>query len=314
MITKIVQIHKLVKLYKGTILLFSICTTCLNAQIPGNRFFYSGSEIVVDVLPGNDIFYSHSYDKGTSIYSLAEVFQTDAEKIIKLNKLNPKLPINDGKIVKVPIQKDKIVVNPNFKTDRHNHLALTYVVKKGESLFKISKSYFGSDVESLKKLNRKASEEIKVNEKLLIGFLLLSEVKKHSSIISPSKIAIKIKPIKTDQILIKEKSELKTKETQKSESLLDETINWTTLNVISMWDKKQVDSPNSYYVLNNEAKIGSNMEIYFPMMKRRLKAKVLGRIPEGMYHDDIGLFVSPAVAKYLGVLDSRFTANIKFEN
>jgi hypothetical protein len=65
--------------------------------------------------------------------------------------------------------------------------------------------------------------------------------------------------------------------------------------------------------LHDEAKVGSILDIYNPMLKTHVKAKVLGKIPLSTYAEDIQIIISPAVAKELGILDARFKVNIKYE-
>jgi hypothetical protein len=55
------------------------------------------------------------------------------------------------------------------------------------------------------------------------------------------------------------------------------------------------------------------MDIYNPMLKSHVKAKVLGKIPSGTYSEEVQLIISTAIARDLGILDSRFKVNIKYE-
>jgi LysM repeat protein len=274
------------------------------SQTNSNRFFSSRDEIVIDILPGNDIFYSHIVDKGSTIYSLARVFQVNTAKVYKLNNLNPELPINEGKTVKLPISSGILVTDYLLPKSKKPYLEVYYVIKKGESLYRVSKTYLDIPVEVIRKLNNKSNNDIQVGEKLLVGYILLDA---SASNIVPNNLVSNIPktqltPVKVADLTIEKDEEIVSPPVQR----------WYSSNVIAQWDKRLSES-KSLYVLHNEAKVGSTMEIYFPMLRSQVKAKVIGAIPEGTYNDDVALFISPSVAKDLGILDSRSMLSIKYE-
>ena len=162
----------------NTIFVLLLMHTYLIGQInQDNPFLSSGIEIVVDVFPENDIFYSHSYRKGISIYNLAEIFQMKADKIFALNHLNSTQPINDGRILKIPLQRDLIISERNKLTKLNKYIPVFYKVKKGETAYRISKNHFGIGNEALLTLNSKKSNDLKTGELLLIGWWPIKDKK-----------------------------------------------------------------------------------------------------------------------------------------
>ena len=296
---------------KSTAFLIFATPILICAQNLSNRFFSSGYEIVVDVLPGNDIFYSHTYDKGISIYSLAEVFQVEPEKVLRINKFNPTQPNNDGKIVKIPVRKDLLITNPSDKRKEIQYLPVYYQVKKGESLYRISRQYFDTDVTSLLSINHKENQDIKVGEKLLVAWWPVRNSKKTEPLkTKPNPVKTTTKGQNKHEVLVPEPK----KETRENLSADDHVpiVKYYLSDVIGMWDRASMES-KSYFVLHDEARPGTMMDVYNPMLKKHIKAKVLGKIPTGTYHDDIAIIISSAIAKDLGILDVRFKVNIKFE-
>nr|MBP6681652.1 hypothetical protein [Saprospiraceae bacterium] len=79
---------------------------------------------------------------------------------------------------------------------------------------------------------------------------------------------------------------------------------------LAVW--KPGSQQSHYYVLHPTAKVGSYMEVTNPMLHRTLTAKVAGNIPPGLYQSQVGLVVSPSVARALGVLDQQFFARWRF--
>jgi LysM repeat protein len=302
---------------KSTLFLLLIGSVVISGQNQSNRFFSSGTEIVVDVLPGNDIYYSHPCDQGINIYNLAEVFQVNAEMLLKENKINPKNPKYDGKIVKIPIKRTTLVTNPNFKQTKHAHIKVRYKVKKGDNLFRISKDYFDTDLEAIKSLNNKKTNDVKIGEELLVGWLLLNDkptktfISKEQGIVKEKMQPKKIEPkTQSEPKVVAEPSKVDKKEVENSDDV--KIIKYYLSDVIGFWDKSTVNT-KSYFVLHNEAKPGTMMDVYNPMLKTHIKAKVLGKIPSGTYAEDIQIIISPSVAKDLRILDGRFKVNIKYE-
>lgn len=293
---------------KSTLIVLLLAYSCsIGQKNPDNLFLPSGFEIVVDVLPGNDIFFSHPYNKGISIYNLAEIFQMKADKIFALNHLNSTQPINDGRIVKIPLKRDLIISERSKLNKLIKYLPVFYKVKKGETAYTICKKYFGLEQTSLLDLNRKKSNDVKAGELLLIGYWPLHDRKltKNPGIKSDLKLELKS---------IDKKLESQIPVLSDSESIKDQTpiIKYYLSDVVGWWDKK-LGGSKSYFVLHNEARPGSMMDIYNPMLKNHIKAKVIGKIPPETYSDEIEIIISPAIAKDLGILDTRYMVNLKYE-
>lgn len=261
---------------------FFFVVACAIAQetrsqsVSNHLFSLPGNEIIVDYLPGNDIIYIHVMDSGTTVYSLARFFQVPLDKVMKINHLHSGSTINLGQTVHIPIPKERITTQYSKKS-----LKVYYNVKKRETLYTISR-VFNTDLPTLLKINNKTTHQIGEGEKILVGYLTMEAYFSGQA--------------KTD--------------TLSTES--DDIITMYYLNdVIGYWDKTRTGF--QLFVLHNEARIGSFMDIYNPMLQRHTKAKVIGRIPPGTYFSDIGIILSPQCAKILGILDSRFKVNIKYE-
>ena len=80
---------------------------------------------------------------------------------------------------------------------------------------------------------------------------------------------------------------------------------------MAIWDRED-NEPLNLYVLHQSAKVNSYMKIINPMIGRVVIAKVIGRLPDNVYGADVKMVVSTAVAKSLGVMDSRFLTEMKF--
>jgi LysM repeat protein len=293
---------------KSTIYLFLLAASIVSGQNnPDNLFLSSGSEIVVDVLPGNDIIYSHPFKKGISIYNLAEVFHLKADNLFAFNKLNPAQPINEGKIVKIPLNKDYLIFEKVKLNKLLKYLPIFYKVNKSETIYRISKQYLGIETSTLLLLNNKNSNDLRVGEMLLIGWWAVPDKNlKRNQTVNNTLSPLIMPSLKNEDV----------GETVKADSLKNinsiPIVKYYLSDVVGWWDKNASGS-KSYYVLHDEARPGSTMDIYNPMFRNHIKAKVIGKIPQDTYGQDIGIIISPAIARDLGILDIRYMVNIKYE-
>ncbi|KXK39846.1 MAG: LysM peptidoglycan-binding domain-containing protein [Saprospiraceae bacterium] len=275
---------------KSTVFLLLLVQLIAVGQIDYNRFFSSGSEIAVDHGPENVIYYSHVYDKHVTIYSLAQFFQVTTDEIFQYNNISPSKPIHAGKIVNVPLQKRKITA---ARPSSGKYYVMKYSVKKGESMYSISQQ-FNTTVAVLQLLNSRNSFEIQKGELITVGFYCMNNTQKttirNGDLPSPLSMDI-----------------------THSESKPDTSITrFYISDVIGFYDKK-APGVRGHYVLYNEARPGTIMDIYNPMLRKSIKAKVLGRIPENTYKSDVEIIITANTAKELGILDSRFKVNVKYE-
>ncbi|MBK9257402.1 MAG: LysM peptidoglycan-binding domain-containing protein [Saprospiraceae bacterium] len=299
------------KYFITTILSIFILIPVVLTQNNINRFFSSGSEIALDVLPGNDIIFSCVFEKGQSIYNLARTFQVDPNLIYKINKINPDMPISEGRIVKVPLDKNKINIHVGQKPWNQPHLKVYYIVKKGETLFRISRVYFNQQISDVKSRNKLMSDQLTEGDMLLMGWFPLPDSPVRNDI-AESIVGPKNSGSDQENMKLKNEDLEKTVNAEENQTETNEPqIVWVTDQIIALWDKSN-KTTRSMYVLHNDAKIGTEMELFFPLVRTSVKAKVVGRIPEGTYTNDIALFVSPKVARHLGVLDNRFMVQVKY--
>ena len=112
--------------------------------------------------------------KGDSLYSIAQKYNTTVDELKKLNGLTSNI-INVGQILKLP-EKENIVDYD------------LYIVKKGDTLYKIANTY-NISVNELKKINNLTSDTLSIGDQLLVPIIEESDytiyiVKKGDSLYS----------------------------------------------------------------------------------------------------------------------------------
>ena len=94
--------------------------------------------------------------KGDSLYSIAQKYNTTVDELKKLNGLISNI-INVGQILKLP-EKENIVDYD------------LYIVKKGDTLYKIANTY-NISVNELKKINNLTSDTLSIGDQLLVPII-----------------------------------------------------------------------------------------------------------------------------------------------
>ena len=94
--------------------------------------------------------------KGDSLYSIAQKYNTTVDELKKLNGLTSNI-INVGQILKLP-EKENIVDYD------------LYIVKKGDTLYKIANTY-NISVNELKKINNLTSDTLSIGQQLLVPII-----------------------------------------------------------------------------------------------------------------------------------------------
>ena len=106
-----------------------------------------------------DNMFMYTVKKGDTLYSIALKYNTTVNKIKDLNNLKT-TSISIGQVLRIPemYTKEENMTMPNFTS---------YIVKKGDTLYKISKEY-NVPVDTIIKDNSLTSSTLKVGQKLKI--------------------------------------------------------------------------------------------------------------------------------------------------
>jgi membrane-bound lytic murein transglycosylase D len=131
-------------------------------------------EVVSESVERKDIAYS--VQKGDNLGSIAKKFGTSIEDLKQWNKLNSNaITIGNSLIVaknEIVIDTNKATVASFKKKEQFPSTAnkeVEYYVKKGDSLYSISKKYPGVTISDLKKWNNIKDDELKPGMKLKIN-------------------------------------------------------------------------------------------------------------------------------------------------
>lgn len=291
-----------------------------------NDLFRKNDFIQISVSNDGDFVYHHKLKAKQTIYSLSRFFNQPVQDIYEYNGKESNYIFQIDEIVKVPFDPAIMTTNPAGLTDFDQNIAILYQVKPQENLYRISREYFPQSMDHLMQNNKMQSYNLSVNQKLIIGYIPLGG--KSTETIDRKKdkvIAIheqRKKLIEIDRI---SRFPIYVRDISRPELASDIKMDTSFYNIvkdepkyeiveksgIAMWDKKISDKRN-LFVLHKKIKAGTSIEIYYPLLKRSVKAQVVGNIPKGLYSKDVDLIISPRVAKSLGVIDTKFRVSIKY--
>lgn len=109
-------------------------------------------DVIIDYftnVKSNNLYDEYVINKGDTLYSLANKYNTSVKEIMDINNLGTDY-LNVGQIIKLPKLKNQI-----------------YIVKRGDSLYGIAKR-FDVSVEEIKKINNLNINKLLIDQKLII--------------------------------------------------------------------------------------------------------------------------------------------------
>jgi LysM domain len=240
-------------------------------------------------------FLHHVIEKGQTVYSISNFYGV---KPAEVQTLNPKTKSGSavGDIIIVPILKTAVVNQNSPDFLRWKWAPMYYKVTGKETLFRIGKM-FGTNVDSLRVRNAIPASGIKTGTVLWVGWY---------SAYGPPKEAARPAKINDPNL----------------QTLVSQNSAYKALFTTATSKKKPNDQrgPSIWmhsgkadlFVMHNEAAIGSTVMVYNPATKRRLYAKVIGRIPKGAYDPIIKIIISEPLGRYLGFVDDKVFVEIKY--
>jgi len=117
----------------------------------------------------------HIVKKGETLYGIARVYSVSVEELMKANKIRDAKAVLPGTKLLVPqAAVPAAVPAPGTAPAADSPNPIQYIVKKGDTLYSISRQ-FGTSVEVINKMNSLGSSSIKPGMKLLLPGLASTE-------------------------------------------------------------------------------------------------------------------------------------------
>ena len=276
----------------GIILLLFLFSLKVHASLGDSSKYLTLKDTLFITLDekSNEKIYLHKIVKGQNLYSLARFYGLNEEELFPYNPTLKSNVVGIGQLIRVPIPNASIkrFKGDNFK--RWKFAPIAFKVKKGDNLFKIAKTLFHMPVDSVVKWNNLPNQNISPGQLLHVGWISLDGV--------PDSI----------RTLRKGTVDLKKKQLEDNFTKQKKTVEQRGA---AFWQKKG-NQNTDYYCLHRMAKIGSTISIMNGMNFKTIYAKVIGKIPDNAYGNEVVIIVAPSVAKQLAAKDEKFFVKIKY--
>ena len=280
--------RKLLLTLIGFALSFSLFATgdSLSYLTPKDTIFLKMDEF------GNNIF-RHQLAKGQTMYSLAKFYGVKLEVLFNFNPdFSSDNPASKEQFVNVPIP-DSAIVDWRMAWPRKGFTPVFYTVKPGETFFKIAKSYFGVNPDTLKSRLYLKDTNVKVGQRLQIGWLSTKGIPEAMQAVNRNPLGLKMQAL---QQAFQGEKLVKVPKFQ---------------NGAAYWQREKKGG-DDFFALHRTAPIGSIIQVTNPLKRKTVYAKVIAKIPDQAYGDDIIVVLSPSVAKLLGAKDPKFFVELKY--
>lgn len=251
--------------------------------------FQVGDSIILTSTPSEQLFYKHIIQPRQTLYSLSNFFGLD---VFSLYNFNPELSnkiVSVGDTIKVPIKGDKITM---IKSLYKRYLKVYYRVNDENTPFGIRYRMFNMDKDLFYHRNAELKSGMKINQLLFIGYIPQDGIKADTmAFLSPVLTGIHMNMQKLFHLY--------------------NPKNLVIKKGMGFWNPSQ-ENQSGFYVICDNAPINSYVEITNPMYNRLAYAKVIAHIPNNTYRNEVLVIVSPSLANYLGVMNSRFFVKLRY--
>lgn len=258
----------------------------LNYLMPKDTIFLKLDEF------GNGIF-QHELAKGQTMYSLSRFYGVKLEILYNFNaNFSSEAPAAFGDRVNVPIP-DSAIVDWLQAWPRKNFVPVFYTVKPGETFYKIAKTYFGLSPDTLKSRLYLKETTVKAGQRIQVGWLSTKGIPEELQAVNRNPLGLKMQAL---QQAFQGEKLVKVPRFQ---------------NGAAYWQREKKGA-DDFFALHRTAPVGSIIQVTNPLKHKTVYAKVIAKIPDQAYGDDIIVVLSPSVAKLLGAKDPKFFVELKY--
>lgn len=272
------------------------CILALNAQATGDslRYLLPKDTILLTIGESEEKFFEHRMERKQTLYSLARFYGLSVEELYYFNPGLKEKTIAPGQIVKVSIPNRAIKRYKDKGFQNAKHVSVYYKVKKGDTMFRVCKLYFRMPMEEVMERNKLTSTTLKDGQLIHVGWMSIEGIPPESRQYANSDPNSRSNEAMY-RVYNREGKDKKQIEHQG----------------VAYWQKNSRED-SDLYALHRSATINSVISVNNPMSKRTVYVKVIGRIPDTVYGDDVVVVLSPIAAKLLNAKDPRFFVKVKY--
>lgn len=277
--------------------LFVLCLSFLmspfsvSATGDSTQYLTSKDTIILKEITSFHKIFEHKIVKGQTLYSMARFYGLLIDDLYYYNPGLKDRTVNPGDAVNIPIPNRSIIRYLNDTMDVSKLIPVCYEIQKGDNLWGISKRVFRMPIDTVMMRNNLVTYDIHIGQRLQLGWMSIKGVPKtyHSKTIPPK---------------WRKSAYLGKRFNARGKQAYEESG-------VAYWQKNSAIK-SDLYTLHRKAPINSVIGITNPMNNRTVYAKVIGRIPNDVYQDNVKVVVSTKIATLLGARDPKFFVKVKY--
>ena len=283
------------RLLIGPIICGILCIAVpLASQATGDSLHYLTAKDTIFLKLGTfqEKIFEHRIAQKQTLFSLAKFYGLN---LTQLYYYNPELKNNSVPLdypVRIPIPNRAILRYPPADFNPQVYTPVCYKVKKGDNLYNIAKRVFRMPVDTVMLRNEMTDFNLKIGQVLQLGWMSLDGI---STEVRKKNIPPEWKQSYELRGLYLQAKEIKREREERG---------------AAYWQKS--GNTSNLVALHRYAPIKSIIAIRNPMSKRTVYAKVIGRIPENVYRENVVVVVSNRVAQLLGAKDAQFFVKLRY--
>ncbi|MEL6123212.1 MAG: LysM peptidoglycan-binding domain-containing protein [Bacteroidota bacterium] len=242
---------------------------------------------------------------GYTLYTIGRVMGVSVEDLMMTNPQLDPTSIDVNARLTIPILADRLATSPDSMTQP---IPVFHQVQKGENWYRIAKVFYKSEITHLQGLNP-SSSTLSIDDRVLLGYIDWPYDLDQFRTDTISTLEVDPSAVDTLRDVSFQLEEISIRRLGPDSILTDTRL--TTSKGIALIEQRN-GGTDELVVIHRNAAVDTEIEIYNPMMRRRVLATVVAQLPEAQYADDVSLVMSPAVASALGALDKRVLVEMTY--
>lgn len=291
---------------------------------------------------GSVLYLFHTVSPKENWYSISRMYGINVKELVAANQTNLEMGLAITQKIKIPLTKTNLIQTAKIN-EKETMVPIHHLITVKEGLFRISQTFNKVPVERIKEWNQLASDDVKIGNEIIIGFIKINKdtiavLPVNAKIITPDTVTKKtttvnpsikkpaqgvepIKPtIKTDKPVIKpaETTVIPTMPGTEGAflALFSNQTKGKVINNLSgsagLFKSNSGWNDGKYYVLMNSLTPGTIIKVIALTNNRVVYAKVLGGIPPGKENEGLTIRISNSATAQLGMGEGFFDVKISW--
>jgi LysM repeat protein len=251
--------------------------------------------ILLSVGPYGGKYFDHQLADGQTLYSLARFYGLSVQELYAFNPQLQARSISRGDPVRIPLPNRAILRFRAPEISPLTHAPVYYLVRKGDTMYRLSKRYFELPMDTLlARAGLQSHEELKPGQRIHIGWMNIKG----------------IPPDMRSGLHTNPYAAANARMAQRFLRQLEQGKDAVLTKGAACWQKTSRDSED-FFAMHDTAPLQSIIEVKNPMNGLKVYVKVLCRIPDTLYDEGVEVVLSPTAARALGAINARFFVHVK---